>query len=134
MDEEQVYANVKPGKISNELRKALGLHKNDLPPYIYKMRKLGYPPGWIEEAYVEHSELNMYDIEGKDVKNKNQVKTGIDPEKVIDYPGFNAPMEKGMFDVSSIEYCPTVEIYLYVDFDWICQSSPSVTSDTHHWC
>jgi len=32
-----------PGKISDELRQALGLKSNQLPPFVYIMRDLGYP-------------------------------------------------------------------------------------------
>lgn len=63
------------------------------------MRMLGYPPGWIEEAQISHSNLSMFDIEGQDVKSNVNKKNGIDPEKVVEYPGFNAPMEDGIYDV-----------------------------------
>lgn len=95
-----MYSHLVPGKISEKLRKALGLHKSDIPPYIYRMRLLGYPPGWIKEAEEEASNLCMFDIEGKNVSNNKRKKTSIDPEKIVSYPGFNAPMEKGTYDVS----------------------------------
>lgn len=94
-----MYGHLMPGKLTEKLRKALGLRKKDLPPYIYKMRMLGYPPGWIEEAHISHSNLSMFDIEGQDVKSSVKKKNGIDPEKVVEYPGFNAPMEEGTYDV-----------------------------------
>ncbi len=43
------------GKISNELREALGLKNNQLPPFIYVMRKYGYPIGWLLEAKVKQT-------------------------------------------------------------------------------
>lgn len=94
-----MYGHLSPGKISEKLRRALGLHKNDLPPYIYRMRVLGYPPGWIKEAEDETSNLCMFDIEGKTVSNHKRKKSSIDPEKIIAYPGFNAPMDKSIYDV-----------------------------------
>lgn len=95
-----MYGHLIPGNISEKLRKALGLRKQDLPPYIYRMRVLGYPPGWIKEAEDEFSDLCMFDIDGKTVSNHKKKRCSIDPEKVIAYPGFNAPMEKGVYDVS----------------------------------
>lgn len=93
---------MKPGKISPELRKALGLKKHQIPSYIYLMRCQGYPPGWLEEAKFMQSELNMFDIDGNSVKNTVKSKTkGLDPEKVVDYPGFNVPFDKGYRDVSN---------------------------------
>lgn len=44
---------------SKELRAALGMGKDDLPPYIYQMRMLGYPPGHLEAAKIAGSGLNM---------------------------------------------------------------------------
>lgn len=75
--------------------------KYDLPPWIYQMRVLGYPPGWLEEAKVFYSNLDMFDAEGHSVRQKGHKKhQGLDPEKVINYPGFNTQMEKYVKDVS----------------------------------
>lgn len=30
------------------------------------MRQLGYPPGWLKEAEMEHSGLALYDGKGKE--------------------------------------------------------------------
>jgi zinc finger CCHC domain-containing protein 8 len=55
-----------PGKISDELRQALGINKNQLPPFIYVMRELGYPPGWLIDAEVKQSGLSVLDGEKQD--------------------------------------------------------------------
>lgn len=92
---------MQPGKISPGLREALGLRKNQVPPYIYKMRTVGYPPGWLEEAKFVTSNLEMFDLDGKNVKNTSSRRVkGLDPSKVVDYPGFNVPFEKDFKDVS----------------------------------
>lgn len=44
---------------------ALGVEMNALPPHIYRMRRLGYPPGWLKEAEMENSGLTLYDGKGK---------------------------------------------------------------------
>lgn len=44
---------------------ALGVEMNALPPHIYRMRRLGYPPGWLKEAEMENSGLMLYDGKGK---------------------------------------------------------------------
>lgn len=100
LEEDQKYGHLLPGKISYALRSALGLRKNELPPYIYRMRVLGYPPGWLEEAKFVYSNLDMFDAEGKTVRQKGGKKQGLNPEKIIDYPGFNTPIEKSIKDVS----------------------------------
>lgn len=61
VDATQRFGTFVPGEISNELRKALGLHRNELPLHIYRMRELGYPPGWLENAKVSQSGLALFD-------------------------------------------------------------------------
>lgn len=61
VDATQRFGTVVAGEISNELRKALGLHRNELPLHIYRMRELGYPPGWLENAKVSQSGLALFD-------------------------------------------------------------------------
>lgn len=52
--EEQKFNDIQPGQApSRALRKALGLRDDRyLPPYIYQMRKLGYPPAWLKYAQI----------------------------------------------------------------------------------
>ncbi|XP_057670613.1 zinc finger CCHC domain-containing protein 8 homolog [Diorhabda carinulata] len=95
IEEDQKYDHLKPGKISTKLREALGLKSNQIPSYIYQMRILGYPPGWLEEAKLFYSNLALFDSDGKHVLSENVKKNpGLDPNKIIEYPGFNAPMDK----------------------------------------
>lgn len=61
VDVTQRFGTFVPGEISNDLRKALGLHRNELPLHIYRMRELGYPPGWLENAKVSQSGLALFD-------------------------------------------------------------------------
>lgn len=60
---------------------------------------MGYPPGWLEEAKFVYSNLDMFDGEGKTVKEKSKRRQGLNPEKIIEYPGFNVPAEKYVKDV-----------------------------------
>ncbi len=46
---------------SQDLHDALGINTKTLPPFIYRMRELGYPPGWLKEAEMENSGLMLYD-------------------------------------------------------------------------
>ncbi|CAG9864207.1 unnamed protein product [Phyllotreta striolata] len=81
------------------LREALGIDKNQLPPYIYQMRMLGYPPGWLEEAKFVYSNLAMFDPDGKSLRLENRRKQrNLDSTKVIEYPGFNVPMTDDCID------------------------------------
>lgn len=49
---------------SNNLRQALGINSTELPPYIYQMRIVGYPPGHLENAKRRFSGLTMFDKNG----------------------------------------------------------------------
>ncbi|MCJ8746738.1 hypothetical protein PDJAM_G00145030 [Pangasius djambal] len=61
---EERFSKYKPGVVSKELSDALGIVANTLPPFIYRMRELGYPPGWLKEAEMENSGLTLYDGNG----------------------------------------------------------------------
>ncbi|XP_077571135.1 zinc finger CCHC domain-containing protein 8 [Stigmatopora nigra] len=89
---EERFAKYKPGILSEELLTALGLETNTLPPLIYRMRRLGYPPGWLKEAEMETSGLTLYD---GNVSNDNSMTSpqniSYDISKLVDFPGFNVP-------------------------------------------
>ena len=54
VDEGQRFGHIRPGQQpSRALRKALGLKDSRcLPPYIYQMRRLGYPAAWLKHAQI----------------------------------------------------------------------------------
>lgn len=95
-DNENEYANMVPGKISDDLRTALGLSSTQIPLHVYRMRLFGYPPAWIEEAKMHNSGLSLF-VE----KDKRQLQPGVDDgeeedndfkydvQKIFDFPGFN---------------------------------------------
>lgn len=71
------------------------------------MRSLGYPPGWLEEARLEHSGISLYNSEGQietdpsdelnelpDPENKDK----YDVKKLHDFPGYNIPPPPGTHD------------------------------------
>lgn len=55
-----LYNKFTPGKLSNTLLDALGVPENGIPVHIYKMREIGYPRAWIEEAKEEYSGIAIY--------------------------------------------------------------------------
>uniref|UniRef100_A0A1B6D012 CCHC-type domain-containing protein n=1 Tax=Clastoptera arizonana TaxID=38151 RepID=A0A1B6D012_9HEMI len=107
LEEEQKYAHYKPGKISKSLRSALGITSYQLPPYIYNMRLLGYPLGWLEEIRVSHSGITMFDGSGNEVTYpedeegevvRPEERDKYDVKKIISYPGFNVPPSSKVTD------------------------------------
>ncbi|XP_042661233.1 zinc finger CCHC domain-containing protein 8 isoform X4 [Tyto alba] len=99
---EERFGKFKPGVISGELQDALGVTDKSLPPFIYRMRQLGYPPGWLKEAEMEHSGLALYDGKddgGSEDEGSRQPKCiTYDVSKLINYPGFNISTPSGIPD------------------------------------
>ncbi|KAJ1350345.1 hypothetical protein KIN20_006117 [Parelaphostrongylus tenuis] len=90
-----------PGRISDQLREALGIGQHDIPEYIYRMRKLGfidgYPPAYLKRAIEEDESsktLNFYmsdgNVSSSDVLERpDSPPPIINAEKMIYYLGFN---------------------------------------------
>ncbi|XP_070712197.1 zinc finger CCHC domain-containing protein 8 [Pempheris klunzingeri] len=97
---EERFAKYKPGVMSEELLSALGIDGNTLPPLIYRMRQLGYPPGWLKEAEMENSGLTLYDGNVSNDGNitDNSQNISYDVSKLVDFPGFNVPAPHKMKD------------------------------------
>uniref|UniRef100_A0A453GYS5 CCHC-type domain-containing protein n=1 Tax=Aegilops tauschii subsp. strangulata TaxID=200361 RepID=A0A453GYS5_AEGTS len=41
------FDDLKAGVLGSETRECLGLRENDPPPWLHRMRELGYPPGYL---------------------------------------------------------------------------------------
>ncbi|KAL2298345.1 hypothetical protein Nmel_015339 [Mimus melanotis] len=99
---EERFGKFKPGVISGVLQDALGVTDKSLPPFIYRMRQLGYPPGWLKEAEMEHSGLALYDgkgeVEGEDGCSPQPKRITYDVSKLVNYPGFNISTPSGIPD------------------------------------
>ena len=100
-----------PGVLSEDLRKALGLKKRQLPAHIYRMRVLGYPPGWLEAAKVKHSGISLFDSCGKKILESDEEdgevdfqKDKYDIRKIHSFPGFNVEPEENYYDVSKSSF------------------------------
>ncbi|XP_071428207.1 zinc finger CCHC domain-containing protein 8 isoform X2 [Pithys albifrons albifrons] len=99
---EERFGKFKPGVISEVLQDALGVTERSLPPFIYRMRQLGYPPGWLKEAEMEHSGLALYDGRGngeaEDEASPRHKRITYDVSKLVNYPGFNISTPSGIPD------------------------------------
>ncbi|XP_055987386.1 zinc finger CCHC domain-containing protein 8 [Sorex fumeus] len=120
---EERFGRFKPGVISEELQDALGVTDKSLPPFIYRMRQLGYPPGWLKEAELENSGLALYD--GKDgadgeadaAEGQPHKNVTYDLSKLVNYPGFNISTPRGipdewrMFGSIPMQACQQKEVF-----------------------
>ncbi|XP_011181503.2 zinc finger CCHC domain-containing protein 8 homolog [Zeugodacus cucurbitae] len=104
IDIEQRFGHLRPGKISDKLQTALGLKRGELPFFFYRMRKLGYPPGWLEEARVVNSGIALFNSDGGAVmasEEENSQKSDeikYDISKIMDFPGFNVDPGPNFYD------------------------------------
>ncbi|DBB00895.1 TPA: hypothetical protein ACH3X1_000812 [Trebouxia sp. C0004] len=96
-------ADLKPGQLSSETRAALGLGPLDPPPWLDRMRQLGYPPMYKYDKRTD-TELFIFDDQtGSDGPKAAAKGTPVPPEKLhfehgqetIMFPGVNAPMPGG---------------------------------------
>jgi hypothetical protein len=118
LDEPQRFGHIMPGtELSRRLRNALDLRSNQLPSYVYRMRQLGYPPGWLKEAEIRDSGVALYltgeqsahvkSEEGEvDQNEQKDEECQYDYDKLVAWPGFNAPPPADFRDDSRYYRCP----------------------------
>ena len=68
------------------------------------MRILGYPPGWIEHIKEYSSGLEMIDSASSPSSREGNQTVTYDYEGIIDYPGYNVPVDRRVHDVSEIHW------------------------------
>lgn len=110
------YAKFKPGRLSDDLKKALGLSRRSLPLHIYRMRVCGYPIAWLKEAEVSKSGLEMIHTEQcAEQKGSNANAVVYDLDKIVEYPGFNIRCGDDFVDVRFVLFKLSLS-YLFLIF------------------
>ena len=112
-DNDNEYGHLVPGEISDDLRAALGLTATQIPLHVYKMRMVGYPPAWIEEAKLFDSGLSMFVDKdkkqlqpGEDDGETDIVNYKYDVQKIHSFPGFNVVPEYQYIDMHRVYNTP----------------------------
>ncbi|XP_034103622.1 zinc finger CCHC domain-containing protein 8 homolog [Drosophila albomicans] len=103
VDTEQRFAHIRPGRISTKTRHAMGYSRGELPFMFYRMRVLGYPPAWLEEAKVQSSGITLFNADGTEVQGPEEEEGEADSfkydvNKIIDFPGYNAEPGSKFYD------------------------------------
>ncbi|XP_030375181.1 zinc finger CCHC domain-containing protein 8 homolog [Scaptodrosophila lebanonensis] len=103
VDVEQRLAHIRPGKISTKTRLAMGYSRGEVPFMFYRMRVLGYPPAWLEEAKVQSSGLSLFNADGTEVLKSDDEEGEADTfkydiNKIVDFPGFNVDLGPKFYD------------------------------------
>lgn len=91
----------KPGVIGDQLLEAIGLHPKEIPIWVYRMRVLGYPPGWLKVADMSKTVVSMHDgSEEVGTLATQPCEAEYNVESLVVYPGFNSPLPEGVEDVT----------------------------------
>ncbi|XP_064612194.1 zinc finger CCHC domain-containing protein 8-like [Liolophura sinensis] len=120
IEDDPRFADFKAGQVSEGLRQAMGLKPQQVPPYIYKMRLLGYPPGWRQDLEEHTSGISMFDKHGNEVNlNGESLEDGemgpeapppaMDPSKIIEYEGFTVPLSAEKVDECHYLQMPPIQ-------------------------
>ncbi|KAG9450062.1 hypothetical protein H6P81_010027 [Aristolochia fimbriata] len=93
------FDGLKPGVLGAETRQCLGIGENDPPPWLNRMREIGYPPGYIDtEVEDEPSGIIIYgDDEPKTECEDGEIVETAEPgseekKMIVAFPGVNAPI------------------------------------------
>ncbi|KAL7175765.1 hypothetical protein ACSBR2_029371 [Camellia fascicularis] len=98
------YDGLRPGVLEAETRKLLGLGELDPPPWLNRMRQMGYPPGYLDpevEEQEQPSGISIFTDEGNKEEKEDDGEIGKILEKVYpdlprkmsaEFPGINAPI------------------------------------------
>ncbi|XP_078149117.1 uncharacterized protein LOC144544480 [Carex rostrata] len=99
------YDDLKPGILGPESRECLGIGEFDPPPWLSRMRQMGYPPGYLEIVEDKNKPSGIMIFTDKEEKDINSAKKDdyeegelpdqsehALPEKImtVDFPGINA--------------------------------------------
>ncbi|KAL0682672.1 hypothetical protein Bca4012_049520 [Brassica carinata] len=103
------YDGLKPGSLDPETRQVLGLGELDPPPWLHRMREIGYPPGYLAVEEDHLSGITIFDeeeTEPEEEEKEGEVKaedgeilevaaSSSEPPQMkmtVEFPGINAPI------------------------------------------
>uniref|UniRef100_A0A0D9XDA4 CCHC-type domain-containing protein n=1 Tax=Leersia perrieri TaxID=77586 RepID=A0A0D9XDA4_9ORYZ len=97
------FDDLRAGVLGPETRECLGIGEDDPPPWLHRMRELGYPPGYLDVADDEDkpSGITIFgDEDRKEEYEEGELPDHGEPspqlKKTVEFPGINGPIpEKG---------------------------------------
>ncbi|KER25036.1 hypothetical protein X801_03182 [Opisthorchis viverrini] len=122
------FSKFRPGLMSDKLRHALNLAAHEIPIHIYRMRTLGYPPGWLRKARVG-GELTMFDSVAA-LAEDTEVKYNRD--LLVSFMGFNTQIEYPYIDECDVLNCPRMQSHHMLDNFYAALSRSSRLSSEHN--
>uniref|UniRef100_A0A0E0A9Y9 CCHC-type domain-containing protein n=1 Tax=Oryza glumipatula TaxID=40148 RepID=A0A0E0A9Y9_9ORYZ len=94
------FDDLRPGILGPETRECLGIGENDPPPWLHRMRELGYPPGYLDVVDDEDkpSGITIFgDEDPKEEYEEGELPDQGEPspprkKKTVEFPGINGPI------------------------------------------
>lgn len=99
------FDGLRPGVLDVETRRLLGLGELDPPPWLNRMREIGYPPGYLDPEVEDlPSGITIFGDEEKIIRQETEDGEILDtdhpepsqpelPRKMsVEFPGLNAPI------------------------------------------
>ncbi|KAL6287595.1 hypothetical protein ACE6H2_011985 [Prunus campanulata] len=92
------YDGLRPGALDAETRKLLGIGELDPPPWLNRMREIGYPPGYLDpDDEDQPSGIIIYadeEIKGEQEDGEIIETDYPEPERkmTVEFPGLNGPI------------------------------------------
>lgn len=99
------YDGLKPGVLGAETRQLLGLGELDPPPWLNRMREIGYPPGYLDPEEVDIPSGITIFTDGEETKQETEdgeiLETDVPipaPQRKmsVEFPGINAPIPENV--------------------------------------
>ncbi|CAH9110986.1 unnamed protein product [Cuscuta epithymum] len=95
------YDGLSPGILDAETRKLLGLGELDPPPWLHRMREIGYPPGYLDpEEDNLPSGITIFgnDETTEEADAREILERSAEPPKKMSvrFPGINAPIPENV--------------------------------------
>lgn len=115
------FDDLKAGVLGPETRQCLGIGENDPPPWLHRMRELGYPPGYLDVVDDEDRPSGITIFGDGEVKLEyeegelSEQGEASSPKKkmTVEFPGINAPIPEN-------------------GDQWLWGSTPPQSSGRHH--
>ncbi|XP_054815594.1 uncharacterized protein LOC129315677 isoform X3 [Prosopis cineraria] len=91
------YDGLRPGALDTETRQLLGLGVLDPPPWLNRMREIGYPPGYLDvddenqpSGITIYGEEEIREQEDGEIMEADYSKSKT--KMTVEFPGINAPI------------------------------------------
>ncbi|KAF3443923.1 hypothetical protein FNV43_RR13613 [Rhamnella rubrinervis] len=132
------YDGLRPGALDSETRKLLGIGELDPPPWLNRMREIGYPPGYLDPDEVDRpSGITIFDDEEIKEQEDGEIIEQEHPESpqrkmTVEFPGVNAPIPANANEERWAAATLYSDTYRSQSHHRLNHTSESVSSRGHH--